>query len=224
MGAGATTLAETPKPDLELSQSDSLSTFDSLAQSSTLDRSMSLKQSWHASYMQRSRSARIREDDVPHKLAISFGGSGRTLLEDDDDWIAVKETEFDDEEPWQRPKLRKGRLDESYRLTESGTILLRETTKITSTGFNDEDVSVVDRCVLLGPLGAGGGGRVHKALDLHDLASRHGRPILRHLFLDKNGSSQLPTDAMLRRRSRCVRRFHRRTCWPLSPSSSHSND
>ena len=130
MGAGATTLAETPKPDLGLSQSDSLSTFDSLAQSSTLDRSMSLKQSWHASYMQRSRSARIREDDVPHKLAISFGGSGRTLLEDDDDWIAVKETEFDDEEPWQRPKLRKGRLDESYRLTESGTILLRETTRL----------------------------------------------------------------------------------------------
>ena len=85
MGAGATTLAETPKPDLELSQSDSLSTFDSLAQSSTLGQSMSMKQSWHASYMQRSRSAKIREDDVPHKLAISFGGSGRTLLEDDDD-------------------------------------------------------------------------------------------------------------------------------------------
>ena len=80
MGAGATTLAETPKPDLELSQSDSLSTFDSLAQSSTLDRSMSLKQSWHASYMQRSRSAKINENDMPHKLAISFGGSGRTHL------------------------------------------------------------------------------------------------------------------------------------------------
>ena len=79
MGAGATTLAETPKPDLELSQSDSLSTFDSLAQSSTLGQSMSMKQSWHASYMQRSRSAKIREDDVPHKLAISFGGSGRSV-------------------------------------------------------------------------------------------------------------------------------------------------
>ena len=58
-------------------------------------------------------------------------------------------------------------MDESYRLTESGTILLRETTKITSSGFDENnDVSVVDRCVLLGPLGAGGGGRVHKALDL----------------------------------------------------------
>ena len=168
MGAGATTLAETPKPDLELSQSDSLSTFDSLAQSSTLGQSMSMKQSWHASYMQRSRSAKIREDDVPHKLAISFGGSGRTLLEDDDDWIAVEEThDFKDDEKWERPKLRKGRLDESYRLTESGTILLRETTKITQSGFDEaSDVSVVDRCVLLGPLGAGGGGRVHKALDL----------------------------------------------------------
>ena len=167
MGAGATTLAETPKPDLELSQSDSLSTFDSLAQSSTLGQSMSMKQSWHASYMQRSRSAKIREDDVPHKLAISFGGSGRTLLEDDDDWIAVEETHDFNDEKWERPKLRKGRLDESYRLTESGTILLRETTKITQSGFDaDSDVSVVDRCVLLGPLGAGGGGRVHKALDL----------------------------------------------------------
>ena len=33
---------------------------------------MSMKQSWHASYMQRSRSAKIREDDVPHKLAMQL--------------------------------------------------------------------------------------------------------------------------------------------------------
>lgn len=166
MGAGATTQLGA-STDLELSVSDSLSTFDSLAQSSTVGNSMSLRSSWHADYLKRSRSVRIREDDLPHKLAISFDGSGRTLMEDDDDWIAVEETQLDDEH-WERKKLkpRPRRLDESYRLTESGTILLREMRIKTSGNDEESDVSVVDRCVLLGPLGAGSGGRVHKALDL----------------------------------------------------------
>ena len=52
---------------------------------------MSLKQSWHASYMQRPLGAYGRTTCCTSSQSFV---SRRTLLEDDDDWIAGEETEL----------------------------------------------------------------------------------------------------------------------------------
>ena len=189
MGAGASTAGEAyavPGHALESSY-DSLSTFNTV---DIDDRSISTL----------AESFQLRKAASKSHLSWQAQGSKRHLLKpiiaDEEDWIAVEDGDDPLEDSVALPArgaLQRRGDEGSFRVTESGTIHLQGRPALTSRGIvggapeapvGDRLLSIVDRAVLLEPLGKGASATVHKALDLVDLrlvaikarATPHGTP------------------------------------------------
>ena len=184
MGAGAVAGEAYAVPEHSLESSDSLSTFNSLPLKHG-DSLSTFNSMLEGSISGLAESFQLRKP-AASKFALSFQaqGSKRKLRPiaslddgaDDDDWIAVEDDDDPLEDSVAMPRRRLLQKNpESFRVTESGTIELRGGAPVvTSHGLGarprpEDQFSVVDRCVLLEPLGEGASGAVHKALDLVDL-------------------------------------------------------